>query len=66
MRRNKIKIWIGVFGLFLITSSRSWAQDPGWPRQITKPQGALVYDQPQVDNWNNFQELAGVAVDGKY
>jgi hypothetical protein len=33
------------------------AQDPGWPRQITKPGGTLVYYQPQVDNWSDFQAL---------
>ena len=33
------------------------AQDPGWPRQITKPSGKLVYYQPQVDDWKNYQTL---------
>src|ERR1035438_9705385 len=33
------------------------AQDPGWPRQITKPSGKLVYYQPQVDAWTNYQTL---------
>ena len=33
------------------------AQDPGWPRQITKPSGKLVYYQPQVDDWNNYQTI---------
>ena len=33
------------------------AQDPGWPRQITKPSGKLVYYQPQVDDWKSFQTL---------
>jgi len=43
--------------LFFACLGTAFAQDPGWPRQITKPQGTLVYYQPQVDNWNNFQEL---------
>ena len=43
--------------LFFACLGPAFAQDPGWPRQITKPQGTLVYYQPQVDNWNNFQEL---------
>jgi hypothetical protein len=43
------KIWI------TIPASRAWAQGPGWPCQITKPQGTLDYYQPQVDS--NFQEL---------
>jgi hypothetical protein len=33
------------------------AQDPGWPRQITKPGGTLVYYQPQVDSWQNYSLL---------
>ena len=43
--------------LFLASVSAARAQDPGWPRQITKPQGTLVYYQPQVDDWSNFQQL---------
>jgi uncharacterized membrane protein YgcG len=33
------------------------AQDPGWPRKITTPQGTLLYYHPQVDDWQNFQTL---------
>ena len=33
------------------------AQDPGWPKQITKPAGKLVVYQPQVDSWTNHQTL---------
>jgi hypothetical protein len=33
------------------------AQDPGWPRQITKPGGKLVYYQPQVDSWQSYSLL---------
>ena len=47
-----------VFSFLVLTSAMAaFGQDPGWPRQITKPQGTLVYYQPQVDSWNNFQEL---------
>src|SRR5271168_1978382 len=45
------------FLLVLASVSAVCAQDPGWPRQITKPQGTLVYYQPQVDDWSNFQQL---------
>ena len=34
-----------------------WAQDPGWPREITRPSGKLVLYQPQVDDWKNFQQV---------
>jgi hypothetical protein len=33
------------------------AQDPGWPRQIVKPSGTLVAYQPQVDDWQNYQQI---------
>jgi len=32
-------------------------QDPGWPRQIVKPSGTLVAYQPQVDDWQNHQQI---------
>jgi hypothetical protein len=44
-------------GLAVILIRPAFAQDPGWPRKITTPQGTLVYYQPQVDNWQNFQIL---------
>ena len=43
--------------LFFASVSTAFAQDPGWPRQITKPQGTLVYYQPQIENWNDFVNL---------
>jgi len=48
---------IAVCSLVLACASTVVAQEPGWPRQITKPQGTLVYYQPQVDDWINFQQL---------
>jgi len=48
---------IAVCSLVLASAITALAQDPGWPRQITNPQGTLVYYQPQVDSWRNFQEL---------
>ncbi|MGA9568364.1 MAG: hypothetical protein WBS19_22780 [Candidatus Korobacteraceae bacterium] len=53
-RRNRfLSLTIVVVALFVSAS----AQDPGWPRQITKPSGKLVYYQPQVDDWNNYQTI---------
>jgi hypothetical protein len=43
--------------LFLASVTAASAQDPGWPRTITKQGNTLVYYQPQVDNWANFQQL---------
>lgn len=52
-----MKLTIAVFFLILASVGTASAQDPGWPRQITKPQGTLVYYQPQVDNWADFSQL---------
>lgn len=41
----------------LLLSAAALAQDPGWPRQITKPGGKVVLYQPQVDDWKNYQEV---------
>jgi len=32
-------------------------QDIGWPRQVSQNGAALVYYQPQVEEWKNYQEL---------
>ena len=48
------------FSLFLLvvfSAVLSWAQDPGWPRQITKPGGKLVLYQPQVDEWKDYKQV---------
>lgn len=34
-------------------------QDIGWPRQIVNQGATLIYYQPQIDSWNNYQELNG-------
>jgi hypothetical protein len=33
------------------------AEDPGWPRQVSKDGATLIVYQPQVDSWNNFTDL---------
>ena len=53
-----MKTVIAAFLLVLASVSTVCAQDPGWPRQITKPAGTLIYYQPQVDSWDHFQNLA--------
>ena len=52
-----MKTAIAVSLLFLASVSGVSAQNPGWPRQITKQGDTLVYYQPQVDNWKDFEEL---------
>ncbi len=46
-----------LLGLILFSAVLSLAQDPGWPRTITKPGGTLVLYQPQVDDWKNYQQV---------
>jgi hypothetical protein len=43
--------------LLLAFISAGFAQDPGWPREVARNDGKLVYYQPSVDNWNSFQTL---------
>ncbi|MGC1795773.1 MAG: hypothetical protein WA713_06770, partial [Candidatus Acidiferrales bacterium] len=48
---------IAVCFLVLASATAAGAQDLGWPRQITKQGNTLVYYQPQVDSWTNYQAL---------
>ena len=43
--------------LIVLFAATTIAQDAGWPRQITKPGGKVVLYQPQVDSWNNYQQV---------
>src|SRR5450432_301938 len=53
-----MKIFIGILCLCLMAISCAMAQDPGWPRQITKQGNTLVYYQPQIDDWKDFSDLS--------
>ncbi len=46
-----------ISGVVLLMSTLSSAQDPGWPRQLTKPGGTLIYYQPQVDGWKDYTTI---------
>ena len=35
------------------------AQDPGWPREMTRDDATLIYYQPQIDEWKDFKEISG-------
>lgn len=45
--------------LLCLLSGLLLAQDPGWPRTITKPGGKVVLYQPQIDDWKNYQLVDG-------
>ncbi len=53
----KYKHQISIVLVFFLLTAIAFAQDPGWPRQITKPGGKLILYQPQIDDWKNFQEV---------
>jgi hypothetical protein len=56
LRNSGMISWF--FLIVLFTAVVSTAQDPGsWPRQITKPGGAITLYQPQVDDWQNYQQV---------
>ncbi len=43
--------------LFSVLLGTSFAQDPGWPRQIVRPGGTMIIYQPQVDEWTGYTDL---------
>ena len=53
------KTWMVIVGLLFMfsTLATAWAQDPGWPRQFSRPGGTLTVYQPQVDEWSNYTQL---------
>ena len=52
-----MKKLILIVTLIMAFASASVAQDPGWPRQKTSSAGKLIYYQPHVDSWTNYQDL---------
>ena len=57
MRSKTSTTVIAAFVFVLLSAMATWAQDAGWPRQLSKPGGKLVLYQPQVDDWKNYQEV---------
>ena len=47
--------WLTI--LFPLLLGVGVAQDPGWPRQITKQGSTLTYYQPQINDWKGFTDL---------
>jgi hypothetical protein len=46
-----------LFALVLFSALTSFAQDPGWPRQLTSNGSILVLYTPQVENWQQYQTI---------
>ena len=40
-----------------VPSASAPAEDIGWPRQVAREDATLVYYQPQVDAWKNYQQI---------
>ncbi len=38
-------------------AAQSTVQDAGWPRQVVKDGSALIYYQPQIDDWKDYKDL---------
>jgi hypothetical protein len=51
----KVTVFLAI--MFPVWLAAAVAQDPGWPRQITKQGNTLLYYQPQVDEWKDFAEI---------
>ena len=49
------KIVLFISGLLI--ASFTIAQDPGWPRQFTNNGSVLVVYPPQVEDWQNYQNI---------
>jgi hypothetical protein len=43
--------------LLTMAPASAAAEDPHWPHEISKQGGKLVVYQPQLDDWENFQQL---------
>ena len=57
-RLRKLEKISFLFLMVLFAAALSPAQDAGaWPRQITKPGGTIILYQPQVDDWENYQQV---------
>lgn len=54
---RQTKYFFSVLALLLTACSVTWAQDPGWPRKLVKPGGTVIIYQPQVDDWQNFNDI---------
>jgi uncharacterized membrane protein YgcG len=55
MQITSLRIAAGICLLAAATPLR--AQDPGWPRKISKPAGTILYYQPQIDSWVDHKTL---------
>ncbi len=53
MMKTKCCLIVG----FLFAVLSAFAQDPGWPRQLTNNGSILVLYTPQVESWPDYQTI---------
>jgi hypothetical protein len=46
-----------LFVLILFATLTTFAQDPGWPRQLTNNGSVLILYTPQVEDWQQYQTM---------
>jgi hypothetical protein len=51
------KRFAGMLLVILLATCCALAQDPGWPRKLTRPGGTAIFYQPQVDDWQNYSQI---------
>ncbi len=59
------KVFLAAFAVIYVVSAYEKENNtghPGWPRIINIGDNELILYQPQIDNWNNFKNIEGMAV----
>ncbi len=54
--------YIAIAILWPLLPAMSAAPEPGWPREMSGPEGKLIYYQPQIDTWKDYRVLARMGV----
>jgi hypothetical protein len=54
---KNLKHGMATLAIIFSLMTSALGQDPGWPRRIVKPSGTLIAYQPQVDDWQNHQQI---------
>ena len=57
--KRKIRPSILMLALVITFCLKLDAQDGGWPRQVSHDGTTLVYYQPQIDDWKNYENING-------
>jgi hypothetical protein len=47
------------FVLASVTTKQAFADESGWPRELTQNGAHLVFHQPRTDEWKEFRQVTG-------